>query len=253
MKFISESFLFWVSNHFVWVQSILSLLIILFFGFYINIFTSNIITKSTDIIKVVEDLGNWNLLLVAGVLGVIIQTYLSIVPKIIIENFGAQLIDHVLQAATMSLGFHRKDASIRAIVTLLDKSGTTRRTRYYFNTRPDPERTAAFPAEFGVTGEALIHKKVVASELSEDHMDSYTPEIRELILPELKSIIAAPIFLPDTRNLGPIGVLAFDSTEPISKTKFNSRKAKDVVQSWADLLGEILGSTTKELYYYKKK
>lgn len=249
-----RQFRLWVLRNFVLTQSILSFMNLFFIGIYINILTIKIYTNPINkLIEVMWSLGSWNILLIMGFGSIILHIYLLSIPQDTVKRIGSKLIESVLEAACSSLIYHRKDLSIRAIVTLVDKSSRTRTTRFSYNIRPDPERTATFPIEFGVTGEAIINRMVVAKELPEDHMNTYPLKIRRLILPELKCVLAAPIYLPEDREAGPIGVLAFDSTDPISKSNFDSRQAKDVAQAWADIVGTILGQTyILKLYHYAK-
>jgi hypothetical protein len=228
-------------SHIVYVQGFLSLLLALDIGLYVNIITIKLSSiPSHSFLDAFWEIRSWNALILLALLIIIIQSTLLSAPQKTFREIGSRLIEDVLAAACASLKYHNKDINLRAIVTIIDKSGRTRTTKYSYNVRPDPERTATFPVGFGVTGEAIINRKVIAQELPPNHMETYHKEIRKLILPELKTVLAAPIYLPDKRESGPIGVLAFDSTDDFSKTLFESRNAKDIAQAWADIIGDIL-------------
>lgn len=239
---IAERFKLRLARHFTIVQSALALLSPCLIGLYISIFGNALRTiPSAGFPEIFNLLGYWNALLVVGSGSIVLQTYLSTIPRTTLKRIGDNLMKNGLEAACISLTYRQKDMNIRAIVTLVDKSGSTRTTRYSHNVRPDPERTATFPVNFGITGKAFTKRMVVAQDVRPDHMSRYPPEIQPMILPELRCVLAAPIYTTEQREAVPIGVLAFDSTEPLSETKFDTRTAKDVAQAWADLIGDILG------------
>jgi len=241
---LTAKFQYWASKNFILTNTAISFMTVASIGIYINIFTSNLTTNpESSPNDIIWSLGMWNYLLVLGFSFLLLQTNLLSIPRHTLQTMGHELMEFGLETACSSLTYHRKNANIRAIVTLIDKSQQTRTTKYSYNVRPDPERTASFPIYFGVTGEAIKTHKVVATDLSQDHMETYSEDIRTLILPELQSVIAAPIYVPDRRRAGPIGVLAFDSSEPLSKLKLDTREAKNVAQMWADLIGYILSTT----------
>lgn len=217
-----------------------------------NILTTEIHDSTTQSIReILWNLGWWNILLVGALALLVVQTYAHLVPRKTLTERARKLIENVLQFACASLTYQYKSFNIRAIITLINNDGKTRTTRFSYNVKPDPERTATFPLEFGVTGEAIINRKVVVRELPSDHMKTYPPEVRRLILPELKWVLAAPVYLPEKSEAGPVGVLAFDSTEWLSKIGFDSRRAMDVAQAWADLIGDILSwAEITKLYHH---
>jgi hypothetical protein len=122
-----------------------------------------------------------------------------------------------------------------------------RHTKYSYNTEGDPEHTVgAFPADFGVTGEAFLTKSVVVKELPEKHHESMQLEIKSSVLPEVKTILAAPILNPFKREGTPLGILAFDSILPLAELGVDKREAREIAQRWADIIGYILVSVERD-------
>jgi hypothetical protein len=94
--------------------------------------------------------------------------------------------------------------------------------------------------EFGITGEAFLTRSVVGRSLPPDHMTTYPATIQPLIYAELKCVLAAPIFDANDENGPLLGILAFDSSESLATMRFGTREVKDIAQSWADIVSDIL-------------
>ncbi len=226
-----------------WAQSIISFFIIFCTGIYVNLITTIINADPTrNITQLIGEMKIWNILPVIGFIALLLQTYIQLNPRLLYIDSTKRLIESVLEPACRSLSISRKNRTIRVIVTMINKDKKTRTTRFTYNMRPDPERTGTYPIDFGVCGIAILNGNAVMNELPPNHMSTYPPEVRPFILPELKWVLAAPIFLPEKSDAGPIGVLAFDGTEPWSTVELDSRQAKDIVQAWADVIGELLGA-----------
>ena len=103
----------------------------------------------------------------------------------------------------------------------------------------DPERIAEVPNEWGVTGEAFKTRRAILKELSDDHFDKLDPNVQSHILPEVKTVLAAPILDSENPDDLPIGVLAFDSILAVNTLKWND-EARKIAQNWADVIAKII-------------
>lgn len=157
-----------------------------------------------------------------------------------------ELIENILMVACEMFSYQYHDLKIRAIVAKCDYLNRVRKTVYSYNARPDPEKVAILPLDFGVIGECLKRKSVIYQELEENHIDTYDEEIKTKISPELKAIIAAPIFRLNDENYNIISVLAFDFLDlnnnniDISKYHLNNKVILQIVQGFADILSFLI-------------
>jgi hypothetical protein len=241
-KTLIESLQSLVVNHYMVVQSLVSITSIIFIGIYINIVTNKLAEQPFgQVLNIILNLGFSNIFLLIGFTATLLSVYIASFPPTLLNKIGRKLIDDILEAACKSLTSQNNNANVRAIVMLIDNSTKTRTTYFSYNTRPDPERNATLEVKFGVMGKSLIERRVIFQELPSDHIDTYPSEIRSLILPDLKWVLSAPIYLPEKQKAGPIGVLAFDGTDLPSVIGLDNRHVMDVSQAWADIIGEILG------------
>ena len=235
----------WIRRHAPLAETILTLAFAASLGLYVNLLSSALDTKyngrAPSVAHAVSTVGAWHLLLVVVItasigqyrLGLYVRRYLTQIRE------RSDLISAVLEAACKSLIYPTMQRHIRAIVTLREPDSPLRTTRYSYNTRGDPEQAASYPLDFGVTGEAYTTKSVVAKELPPDHLDTYDPPVKSTVLPQICSILAAPILQRDSQG-PPLGVLAFDSTDPLRRAHFDMPPARDLAQRWADVLTRIL-------------
>lgn len=231
----------WLGRHLAVPQTVLTIASVVCVGAYVNLLSRELgPNTSTSLIESIMGLKEWNLLLLLTLVCTILQTVLSRMPQRAISAIIDRLIVEILEAACLSIKSDNRDRHIRAIVTLIDRGGKTRTTRYTYGVRPDPERKAKFPVDFGVTGEAIRLGTVIAQELPRDHLTTYPASVRDLILPNLRCVLAAPIYNPSSNSRRMLGVLAFDSTMSMDTMKFNSHGVKDVAQAWADIIGSML-------------
>jgi hypothetical protein len=228
-------------KHYIIIQGLLSFTLAILIGFYTELLSSQLSQNPQITLKVaIEALGLRNLLFIFSVLIFAFQIYLNSIPIKTIRDSKKRIIEEILEAACRSLIYPNKNLHIRAIVTLCDHKKGIRQTMYSYNTRPDPERVAIFPIDFGVTGEAYKTRTVVARQLPDDHISTYPDEVKSSVATDLKSVLALPILNPDNFRAPLLGILAFDSCEKIDTIGFNSRESFDIAQSWADLIGEVL-------------
>jgi len=225
-----------------WIQACLGLLLTVLIGVYVNVLTNAMASSRPvgSVRAVVGALGLWNVLAVLAVVILCFQTYLAQAPAAELRASRSEIITKILELACRSLIYPHRNRHIRAIVTLCDKEHRTRRTTYTYNVRPDPERTATFPVDFGITGEAYVNRAAVARELPADHLAAYEPGVRRLILPGLRCVMGVPLFDPSRQDGPPLGVLAFDSEESMTTLRWDRRDALDLAQAWADLVAELV-------------
>lgn len=167
------------------------------------------------------------------------QMYLGMLERKYTITEKEQIINNILRAACSSLLYPNNDLNIRAVITVCDYKTNKRRTKYCYNVYYTPERTGIYDLDFGVTGEAILKRVSVAKALPKNHMSTYSPENAKYVEPELKCVLAAPIFSlkqPETV----VAVLAFDSTESIEKVHFDTRKSREIAQMWADVLANFV-------------
>jgi hypothetical protein len=91
-----------------------------------------------------------------------------------------------------------------------------------------------------VTGDAFKLRTAVARKLPANHIETYPAEVQPIIAPNLKCVLAVPIFDPGDPPGPLLGILAFDSFESIKTIGFDSRESKLIAQSWADLVSEVI-------------
>lgn len=219
--------------------TIITLLVACITGLYINLLTNKIDNKTFR--ATIIELSWWNLLILIVVVLVLLQNYIQNIPKKYLTQKKDSLISLILEAACNTLIYPETTLHIRAIVTLCcdDKTGQ-RETKYTFNAESDPERVAAYPNEFGITGEAFTKKSVVIKQLKVTHHKTYGDETKKHILPQVRTILAAPLLKSNNIKDEPLGVLAFDSINTIEELKWNKIQVRKIAQEWADILSKLL-------------
>jgi len=222
-------------------QTILTITLILIsglIGLYINWFTKQ--PDNNTFISNIQNLSWKNLLLVLTVALLVFHVHTLNVPKKITKSKQKSLVSSILESASKSLIYPNLDLHIRAIVTVCDNKTNKRVTCYNYNTESDPERVAEFEKEFGVTGEAFTKKSVVLKQLKATHHKDYDTRTQNNVLPQIKTVLAAPILKSNNTEDEPFGILAFDSMQTIQELYWNKREIRTIAQEWADILSEIL-------------
>lgn len=154
------------------------------------------------------------------------------------DNEKKEIIEAILKNACKAFTYpHRYH--IRAIITVCDYKNNTRKSTYSYNISASPEREAVYDLNFGITGEALRRKIPIAAELPDNHIEDYDDRHKLIVEERLRSILAVPIFSKSNPDKV-IAVLAFDSIDSLDKMKFNTDRSKELGQSWADIISEIL-------------
>lgn len=223
------------------ILTIITLLVACITGLYINLFTNKIDSFSfTDTIK---GLSWWNLLILLVVILVWFQNYVQNVPRKFILQKRDSLITSILEAACNTLIYPDTNLHIRAIITLCNDDKKLRETKYTYNAESDPERVAAYPNEFGVTGEAFLQKSVVVKQLKTTHHKFYEDETKKHVLPQIRTILAAPILKSNNIQDEPLGVLAFDSINTLEELQWNKIQIRKIAQEWADILSKMIIAT----------
>lgn len=224
-------------------QTAITILISLFIGIYVNALTEQLLKSQESILNIVLSIKYWNLLVLFAIFLTYFQLKSSTKVSMSVISMRETLINTILKAACEALIYPSQTTHIRAIVTLVDINCKTRTTKYFYNTSGDPEQHATFPIYFGVTGKALKNKCVVSEQLPENHSTTYDNELKHTILPEVKSILAAPLLNPNDSNNKPLGVLAFDSIHDQKKMKFDKYEVRRLAQDWAMIIYEIIKRT----------
>lgn len=210
-------------------------------GIYVNVATDRIVSRpETHPLHDLWRIGSWNLAIIVAVGLLVLQYRVARHADRRLSVSADELIQDVLAAASQSLIFPHKNKHIRAIVTVRVGDTGQRVTRYAYNTAPDPERVASFPLFFGVTGQAYKTRSVVLHELPADHVSGYEDEVQPLILPDLRTVLAAPLLKSNDLKDEPLGVLAIDSVLPPAKLFFDRPEARQLAQLWADILAKCL-------------
>lgn len=226
------------------LQVVITLVIAVISAFYVNLITNQYpLDEGLSFSDALKSLGLYNFLPFILLVFIVAQVVLSTRPyrtMTIIQKF---LVNKILEAACKSLIHPHETRHIRAIITLVDqsdKSNPIRKTAYTYNAEADPERYGTYPVDFGITGEAFQMKSVIVKELPKKHYEEYDEKTKKNVLPQIRTIMAAPIY-SDNHEL--IGVLAFDTTLSLSTVKFSTSQARSIAQSWADILGFIIVNT----------
>jgi hypothetical protein len=210
-------------------------------GGYVNVATAELGDRGVGRLPaVLLHMGSWNLLMLAAAALLITQYRVNRYIERRLSIGADSLIQEVLVAASKSLVFPHTNKHIRAIVTVRVGNTGRRVTRYTYNTGPDPERVASFPLYFGVTGEAYKTRSTILLELPTDHISTYEEEVQPLILPELRTVLAAPLLQSNDPKDEPLGVLAFDSVLTPDRLFFHRPEARQLAQSWADIIAKLL-------------
>ena len=209
-------------------------------GIYLAMCSDKII-KGASLIDALINLKGYNTFLVISVMFSMLQIYLGVLESKQNESEKEQIINSILKAACNTLIYPKSTLHIRAIITVCDFKKKIRKTCYAYNIESDPERTATYDLDFGVTGEAISSKIPIAKSLSEDHISTYSDKNGKYVDPDLKCVLAAPIFSAQNKDKV-IAVLAFDSYETLQKMKFDTKKSREIAQMWADVLTHIIES-----------
>lgn len=207
-------------------------------GIYLAIYSDRIIKGDTLIVAFIN-LKYFNIFLAVSTILTFLQIYLGFLGKKQDEGEKEQLVNSILQAACNSLIYPNSNLHIRAIITKCDYKNKIRKTCYAYNIESNPERTAIYDLDFGVTGQAILKKIPIAEALPENHVSTYSEENGKYVDPDLKCVLAAPIFSAFDKS-HVIAVLAFDSCETLQKMKFDTKKSREIAQMWADALTHII-------------
>lgn len=222
------------------ILALSSFLIVIFIGIYVNLLTTELNVPNTNFIEAVKKLNLWNILLIFSLFLYLYQIRVSKLPYNSIIEKKKQIIEDILRAACISLIYPNLDLHIRAVITICDYVQSIRITKYSYNIEADPERTAIFPIDFGVTGEALMKRAAVAKPLSRAHKATYPENVKDVIADPLKCVLAVPIFDSRNERAPVIGILAFDSFENITTVGFSNRESYKIAQMWADLISKLI-------------
>lgn len=209
-------------------------------GIYISLVSTSIQEKK-GFLQSLQALGNWNALLLLAIGMVVFNIWIIHASRSIQAYDKTRIINQILEISSRTLvypNFNNKK-HIRAIVTVCNYKKKTRKTTYSYNITASPERTAEYAIDFGVTGKAIQLKVAVAEGLPTNHIETYEEKHKALVEPTLKCILAAPIFSKNDPDYV-VGVLAFDSCDDLSTTRFNSNESKVIAQSWADILSHLM-------------
>lgn len=218
----------------------LALLVAVIAALYVNLLSTSLSEESGGLWDSVKDLGKWNALVLIIVLLLVADVRIENRRERQLESQIDDLVMKVLAAATESILWPHRNRPLRAIVTVREGLTENRVTLYAHNTDADPERMARFPMHFGVTGEAIRRKATVLEELPSDHAKDYDESVRPLISDDLRTVLAAPLFDPDARDLPAFGALAFDSSLSIESLRFDKPGTKQCAQHWADVIAQLL-------------
>lgn len=227
-----------LANNRIVYNLIISMAQSIILGIYLAIYADRVI-KGETLVQAFINLKYHNISLLIFVALFILQIYLGFIERTQEENETERVVNSILMAACNTLIYPHNNLHIRAIVTVCDYKQKTRTTRYAYNIESAPERTATYDIDFGITGQAVMKKVPVAEALPENHVNTYSDNNGRYVEPELKCVLAAPIFSLQEKNKV-IAVLAFDSTEALEKMKFNTRRSREIAQMWADVLSHII-------------
>lgn len=217
---------------------LLSLFQSIVLGIYIAIYADKLIKGST-LLQGFFDCGYYNIILGISIIIFTFQIKVGTINRIHEETKKEALINEMLKSACRTLVYPNVNRNIRSCVTICDFKTGKRATKYSYNLEADPERNAVVDIDFGITGDAIKRKVPVAGGLSENHMDEYSPENGRYICPDIRCVLAAPIFSKNNRS-EVVGVIAFDSFETIEKMKFDTHQSKEIAQMWADIISDML-------------
>lgn len=220
------------------ITTTLALVQAIFLGIYINVATDYFLKYKGILLSIIK-LDSWNLLIILSIILLYFQIHLSLKVDKRTEELKKKLINEILKNAAKSLIYPHSKRHIRAIITMVNKKKNKRETKYAYNILIDPEKYASYDLYFGVAGEAFKKKIPVASQLASNHIDSYDENHKNIVSPALRSILAVPIFSTKEKN-NVIGILAFDSFDDIKLTKFDTDESKQLAQSWANVISELL-------------
>ncbi len=220
------------------INAFITLVQAILLGLYVNLFNNQIV-ETKDVVKTIYNLGNWNFIIIGITFFIYLQIKISSKEIKTIQSIKRKVVERILESACKSLIYPENTKHIRAIITICNYKTKKRETVYAYNVLADPERTAIYDIDFGITGEAFLKRIPVSKELPSNHIKDYKEEDQTMVAKELRSVLAAPIFANNNSRIV-IAVLAFDSFESMESVKFNSRESMQIAQSWADTLSEIL-------------
>jgi hypothetical protein len=195
-----------------------------------------------------ERLGAENLLLIFAGLMLIAQVCLvavrSALEKHVAINEGEVLSFHILEAAVRLLSMNRANTIYRALVTVSDPTGQTRRTVCGVNIRTDPEFAAAIPVDFGVAGRALISRMPYAEDVDDSTRNkAQDGTFVEGIWPSVRSVLAFPLLDSDGRAFGTIN---FDSDKPLQYSRLNDRRIQDILSGTVVLVTYLMRGYSRD-------
>lgn len=219
------------------VNVILSLISLIITSIYFSLISNNM-SSGSSFWKSLNMIPGSYLYILGIAACLVLQYYMDYSVEKKDDNKKKEVIEAILQNACKAFTYpHRYH--IRAIITICDYKNNTRKSTYSYNISASPEREAVYDLNFGVTGEALRRKIPIAVELPENHIETYDERHKLIVEERLRSILAVPIFSKSKPD-EVIAVLAFDSMETLDRMKFNSDRSKELGQSWADIISEII-------------
>lgn len=231
----------WVSAHTLLLSLAIGSLVAVVLSAYVNVLTGALTDANRrSFAEELRQLKYWHLCILVAVALTAAEIWVARASERRLRVAADDLINRTLEAACKSLTFPRSTRHIRAIVTVREGQTGRRATRYWYQVAADPERTASYPLDFGVTGQAYTTRSVVLQELPSNHMTTYEADIRRAVYPEIRTVMAAPLLASEDGRDQPLGVLAFDSTLPPEKLSFGRPEARDLAQAWADIVARLL-------------
>lgn len=162
-------------------------------GVYLAVYSDRLI-KGNSILNAFLALKHYNILLIISILLFSFQVYFGFLEREQESGKKEKLVNSILKASCNSLVYPHSNLHIRSIVTVCDYKKKTRTTRYSYNIESAPERTATYDIDFGTTGQAVLKKIPIAESLPENHISTYSERNSQYVEPDLKCVLAAPIF-----------------------------------------------------------
>jgi hypothetical protein len=158
-----------------------------------------------------------------------------------LKEMKKEAVKTILRAASLAILYPKtiETVHIRAFYHEADKVKKVLRPLCYWDPHHADDYNALIPyegpgSEHFIISEAYNRKRIVGKNLPENHINLYSPELRDKIRPNIKCIFAAPISDFESNDSEVLGTLCFGITNAtIEELGFDSDLAYDMIELFA--------------------
>lgn len=220
------------------LQLVLSFFTAFFASIYVNLLTNGF--QQGNIIPAIYSLGWNNIWGMATLLTFLLQIGIASLEEVPIVDREKSL-KILLEAAARSIAYPHdvEGLDIRIFCHIADKNIKALRPQAKWTHHYSDDDITAIPysgtgADKFIISKAFNKKRIIAENLPLDHISDYPEELKTQIKPQIRCVLAAPIWGFDNPSSTPLGTISIDSIKPLQETGFDTSDAKDIIKLIAE-------------------